>query len=791
MNSIENTASDTLLIDSTLKELEFYTILKFVAKYTYSELGHDYILKSYPNENLDYLRTEHSLIEEMIKVLNSDDTMPLDGISNIKSKLHKALIENAVLNPIEILNIKDSIRVFRLVRNYFQSRAEKYPTLTDETSRLHENRLLEKHISDAITETGEIADNATRELASIRKKIEVTSGRLRARLKTILRKIVDDDIAQEDFYTMREGRFVLPVKAENKRSLQGIIHGLSQTGATVYIEPAEIIEMNNELSILLNEEIREINRILSDLTKEIADEARLFLGSVDIFSRLDGIYAKGRYALDFGGVKPNIINENYIRLNKIRHPLLVHTKSIKSVVPLSIEFSNQHRGHLISGPNAGGKTVALKSMGLNILMALSGIFPLGDCTTNYRRVYSAIGDNQSIENNLSTFSSQMLRLKNILDNCSSDVLVLVDEIGSGTDPQEGSALAAGILDTFVERLVFFIATTHQSSLKTYALNRPEISNASLQFDDVKLQPTYHFLSGIPGNSYAFSLAENIGLSSLVLNRARNYLGDRQSELENSIALLQKFKTENEKLNIELNLEKSKYNKLSSELEEKLSQLKSKRQNYIHEAELEAKEILHNANALIEKTIKDIREQSKPIPEIKKEYATVKEQIDKKADLINKSKSPNTNEILTFAIGDNVTMNESTSVGSIVAYDNDNKTAVVDFNGLKFKVAFSELQKTAKPIEEKKKASSDYIKFDANSKIDLRGKRAEESLKELEDFISDAIMANIPRLTVVHGKGTGALRHAIHEYLSFHQSIESYNLGELIEGGAGVTIVNLR
>ncbi len=350
-------------------------------------------------------------------------------------------------------------------------------------------------------------------------------------------------MVQEDFVTMREGRYVLPIKAHVKRQLPGIIHGVSQTGSTVFLEPSEIIEMNNELNLLINEEQREIYKILQNLTKEISTEALSIMRTTEIIAHFDSILARAKFALEYGGIKPTISDERYIKLHKIKHPLLVVSKGAKNVIPLSIEFTEQKRGFLISGPNAGGKTVALKSIGLNISMALAGIFPLGLCTTDFRRVYTSIGDHQSIENDLSTFSSQMYQMREILANSDSSALALVDEIGSGTDPQEGGALASGILDTFIELNMFFIATTHQSSLKTYALNKDEIENASLEFNEDKLQPTYKFLSGIPGNSYAFFLAKSIGMSDLVIKRAKSYLGSKQKELEESISVLQKFRTE--------------------------------------------------------------------------------------------------------------------------------------------------------------------------------------------------------------------------------------------------------
>ncbi|MFC2132119.1 endonuclease MutS2, partial [Bacteroidota bacterium] len=574
------------LLKKSLGELEFDLVLEHISKKCYSEPGKELIRKSRPNSDIYWLKKEHQLIDEIISLITEDDPLPFEGYADIRPQLNKSLVQNAVLSTTELLSVAESIRSGRLIKSYFESREEKYPALFEETEYIFANRLLEKHINEAIDDTGEVRDNATKELSRIRRDIHNKSNYLRHRLNKIVRKVSDEDMLQEEFVSLREGRFVIPVKSEHKRHITGIIHGVSQTGATVFLEPSEIIELNNELSLLLNEEKREIYRILSNLTAELGTEAHEFLRTIDIIAHIDSVLAKANYALDFGGIKPKILDRNEIYLNKIRHPLLVHSKGMKKVVPLSVEFSDNKRGHLISGPNAGGKTVSLKSIGLNIAMALSGIFPLGECHTNYRMIYTSIGDHQSIEHDLSTFSSQIIKLKDILSASDPQSLVLIDEIGSGTDPQEGSALSAGILDTLIELNSFFVATTHNSALKSYALSRDVLRNASLEFDEEKLQPTYKFLEGVPGNSYAFQLSKNLGLTDLVLERAKKYLGTKQSELEDSIALLHKYKSEAEKYLVEARKEKAKAEESRKKFEEKFTQIKQKRQELINKAQEE-------------------------------------------------------------------------------------------------------------------------------------------------------------------------------------------------------------
>ncbi len=781
LNAVEDT-----LTNQTLKQLEFHSILDKISRYCNSDLGRNLIFSAYPTNNLVWLQKEFDLIQEMVSLLTEDDPMPTEGMNDIRSKLNKARVQNACLTSEEILKIYDMLKLSRLIKSFFEQRKEKYTQLFFECELLFINKILEKHINDAIDVTGEIKDAASRELFRIRTEILEKSNRLRNRLQRILKRVSEEKIIQEDFFTIREGRFVLPIKSENKRQIPGIIHGVSQTGATVFLEPTEIIEMNNDISLLQNEEKREIYRILSNLTSEIGQNYREIWVSTSIISHIDSIYAKAKYSIDFGGIKPTIHNSDEIELTNIRHPLLVHGKGLKNVIPLNITFSKNKRGHLISGPNAGGKTVALKSIGLNLLMTFSGIFPIGYCSTAYRRIFSSIGDNQSIENDLSTFSSQMFQIKQILDNSSSDSLVLIDEIGSGTDPQEGSALAAGILESFIEMKSYFVVTTHQSTLKSYALRKEEIDNDSMEFDVENMKPTYKFLQGVPGNSYAFIMAKNIGISNLILERAKNFIGDRHSEIEESISILQKYKSETETLRNTLAQENLRIEALRKDLESQLKEIKQKKQKLINEGRLEANELLEKANSLIENTIREIREEKKALSDIKKDFHQNKVQLNSEIKQFTEKYEFQTKVEDKINIGDNVYYEDPSSVGSVIEISEDNKTALVDFQGVKFRLPLNKLYKALFQPTKSKQVSD--IKFASSSTIDLRGKRAEESIREVDQLISDALISNMPYITIIHGKGTGALREAIHDFLKTHPSVSSFRLGKLEEGGAGVTIV---
>ncbi len=779
-------SSNYKIFRESLKQLEFHTVIEYIKKLCYSELGIELISNSTPSDDIDSLLKEHKSISEMINLIIKEKQLTFDGFTDIRNLLYKSKVKGAALTSTELLAVYDTMRAARLIKNFFQDKAENYEFLTEEANFIYVNRLTEKHISDAIDDSGDIKDSASLELARIRKEIFDKSNKLRIKLEKLKRNFTDEDILQDEFITLREGRFVLPIKAEHKRHISGIIHGISQTGSTVFIEPADIIELNNELSLLYGEEKREIYKILTQLTEEIGNQADDLFNTIKILAHFDSLTAKAKYAIEFGGIEPKISRDRYIYLKNIRHPILVQSKGLKKIVPLSIEFTKDKRGHLISGPNAGGKTVALKSIGLNILMALSGIFPLGECQTCYLNLYASIGDQQSIENDLSTFTSQMIRIKDILSYCDKDSLVLIDEIGSGTDPIEGSALAAGILDTLIEINAFFVVTTHQSSLKTYALNRETIQNDSLAFDEKNMKPTYQFLHGIPGNSYAFIVAQNIGLQQNVLDRAKKYQSNEQKELEKSIAILHQYQYEINELRNKIFAEKQELEKIKSKFEEKYNNITKKRDEIIQKAKIQANDIIQKANSLIENTIKEIREEKKKIPEIKKSFEEQKLSLEKTIQFDSDKHEFN---LISFKVGDYVKIKDTNTVGLVLEFDQNTKSALIECNNLKFKLPFSQLEHAPSTYLNKTK-QSDYQKFDIRRTIDIRGKRVDEAIKEIDNFISDAIMSDANTIIIIHGKGTGALREAIHNYLKYNQYIKSFRIGELVEGGAGVTIVDL-
>jgi len=782
--------TDPLFLDS-LKQLEFHIALEKISHFAITEYGKQKILASLPFDDKDALTKELDTIEECIKLLETESSIPFENFGEIKPKIYKSQIENAVLTTSEILEIHHFIVSSRTFRSFIVSKSEELPLLSALANDLFESRILEKHIRETIDETGQVRDTASKELLRIRGEIREKSAKLRRRLEKILKSIAQEEYLQDEFYTIREGRFVLPVKIENKNKVSGIIHGISQSGQTCFIEPAEIIEMNNELSLLENEERREIYRILQNLTEEIGSVAQQLLRSVEILTHIDSLLARAKYAIKFNCQKPVFWENKEIFLQDIRHPILVHNRGIKNVVPLTISFTEQKRGHVVSGPNAGGKTVAIKSIGLNLALAMSGFFTHGYCKTKILKIYTSIGDLQSIEHDLSTFSSQILRLKDILNTADADSIVLIDEIVSGTDPHEGALLAASILESFITMNLFFAVTTHQSYLKVFSLNHKEIENDSLEFDEWNLKPTYKFLEGVPGSSYAFELAQLLGLPKHIIDRARSYLSVTENQIEQQLKIVYQLKIESERLKAELEREKIRLSNLRKEYEEKLNELKSKRKELLDNAKIEAYEIIRNANALIENTIREIRQQQKPIAQIKSEFQAVKKELEEQARKVFDSLPQIVSQQIPLREGDFVSMDNPTNTGQILKIYEDTGEALVDFNGLKFKTKLNRLTKIDAQNIDSQALPTSYVKFSGETRIDVRGLRANDAIREVDKFISEAILSNISNITIIHGKGTGALRTALHQFLETHPQVESFREGTIEEGGAGVTVVTLR
>lgn len=767
--------------EQSLQELELSKVLELVVPFTVTDRAADALRRLRPLDDAQELEAVHSAIDEILALRSRGEDLPIERTDDPEHLLNRAEIAGAYLSANELLSVLELLGASRRLAHFIRERQELLPHVAAFGAELADLRLLERHIRDAIDPTGSVRDDASSELRSIRASIADVSARLRSKLRRIVQRLGDEELLQDEFYTQRDGRLVVPLKVEYKRALPGIIHGISQTGATVFFEPSEVFELNNELAELRSAEEREIIRILQSLTAEVGSHAPSIRAADAALTTLDSLRARALFAEHYRGRKPRIEPENIIELRNVFHPLLVASKGFERVVPLSVTFDRERRGYLVSGPNAGGKSIAIKTIGVSTAMALAGIFPLGEMVVSPVRIFAAIGDHQSIESNLSTFSSQLVRLREILQVCDDATLVIVDEICAGTDPSEGSALAAAIIDGILERGGFIVATTHQFVLKTYALSRPHLLNASMEFDTVRLEPTYRFLPGVPGNSYAFELAAALGLPQDVLDRARGYLGDSHAQIEESIHQLQELRKTMEERAAIAAREQFHAEQLRQQYEDKFQQFKAKYSQLLEAAQREADELIRRTK----EELRQIRQNAElgSLDAARAELAALKERIERQVPTQRAEQAPQ------LAVGDYAELIATGQRGKVIEVTP--KHITLEVGAVRLNVAPGKLRRAEQPAHQQSSRRNRPLKLDAPTQLDVRGMRVQEALRRLEQALNDAVLGGIGRLTVVHGTGSGQLRQAIHEYLQTHPLVASYRVGQAGQNDWGTTYIELR
>lgn len=776
------------LFASSLDQLEFHRVLEHIAGFASSSLGVEHLSEIAPGDDAETIRTDLRIVAELRAIVQSDENLPLDAIFDVREALAVARIGGAVLSAENLLHISSTFAALRKVRDFVAERRERFPALYTLTSPIHSNRLVEKHITDAIDDRGAVRDNASRDLARIRRDIIDRSAALRQRLQRILRKVSEEELLTDDFVTLREGRLVLPVRVENKRKIPGIIHGESQTGSTVFLEPAEIFDMNNEISELTFAERREVERILRTLTEEVGAEAASFLTSMERLRIVDSAMARARFAERYNCVEPTITDEREIRLVNARHPILM--LRLDKVVPMSIDLSAKDHTVVISGPNAGGKTVAMKTLGLITAMTLAGIHPpAAECTVHPCAVFTDIGDQQSIENDLSTFSSHIGRIGQILHQVEEGDVVLLDEIGTGTDPDEGGAIAASILNDLVSRGAFVLATTHHSALKIFAYDTSGVRNAGMEFDTRTITPTYRFTLGIPGNSYAFEMIERLGLPDRVISGARARLGEERNRMSEIIKELEQSLVEAQRQSAEAERDRREAETVRTQLEEQQRTLKNQRQELVAEARREAKEILESANSMIENTVREIRAGADrdQVREMRKAISETRDHLQEEARKAAAASRP------AFQTGDTVRMKGGTQIGEIASDVDEKGNVMVQFGTVRMRSNTADLEQVSRREARREGVGRRTVvnAENADVRVDLRGMYPDEAEARVEQAITAAINANVTVLELIHGKGTGVLRQRIQQFLRNHPSVESFRLGSMEEGGAGVTVAVLK
>ena len=773
-----------------LRKLEYDKVVERISTLAYSESGRQATLRLTPQIDHKIIETELHKVSEAKELLIAEGSIPLDGFKNILAALKKTTVENQVLTIVELLEIASTIHTSHLLKAFLAKRVSQYPTIGIYHQQLFADRIVEHHIDEALDERGFVKDTASRELREIRRSMVLASDALRKRLESILRNVAKQDFIQDDIVTTRDGRFVIPVKVEYKHSVPGFIHSTSSSGATVFIEPAESLELNNALRELQLREQREIHRILADLTKQVGDIREPLALSYSTLTELDVIFARGKYSIETCGNPPVISSFPRIKLSNARHPVLLQHLKREKTIPLSIELGGNVHTLIITGPNAGGKTVTMKTVGLLALCAQAGIHIPADSDSEifpFQKIFVDIGDDQSIENDLSTFSSHLNSLRKILEEADASSLIVIDEIGAGTDPSEGGALAAVVLQDLTARQAITIATTHHGVLKVFAHESEGMDNASMEFDQEFLMPTYRFRSGIPGSSYAFELAERLGISHSLLDRARAQMGDEKTKLESLITKLERQAQEYQSQLHQTTKEKARLESTVLSYEQKTTQLKRDIGIIRKKAIEEAKEIVKQAHFKVEQSVKEIRE-SGAQRDIVRSSRQVLKKLGDDLDNFTQDEHVAPPDIEPIAKGDIVRIRDGHEIGEV--QEIHGKYATVLCGNARLRIAATDLHREQK-LKKQYNISSLPVKApEATNEIDLRGLLGDDAIALVQTFLDNAYAAGLHRVDIIHGKGTGALRKRVLEFIKTYPHIKAFRLGEWNEGGTGVTVVDL-
>ncbi len=788
----------------TYKVLEYDKIVKMLVEKAESQLGKNMaknIKASSDIEEVEYMQRE---TQEALKLFIDKGTPPLYGIYDISHELKMAEI-GGVLSPGSLLKISDSLRVSRNLKRYIKEVREQgkldCPIVQGLIEDLRTFKTIEEEINNAIVGEDEISDNASGALRSIRRQIMNKNDSIKDKLNSITNSNKYKKYLQDSIVTVRDGRYVVPIKQEYKSYFPGIVHDQSSSGATLFVEPMAVVELNNELRELEIKEKEEIEKILRKLSNLVAEEASSIKNNQKILQRLDFIFAKGKLALEMNGTKPNLNNKGYINIKQGRHPLL----KVDKVVPIDIYIGKDFNTLVITGPNTGGKTVTLKTVGLLTLMGQSGLHIPADFDSEigvFDQVFADIGDEQSIEQSLSTFSSHMTNIVNILEKVDENSLVLFDELGAGTDPTEGAALAMSILEHLLKKNIRTIATTHYSQLKIYALTTEGVRNASVEFDVDTLSPTYRLLIGVPGKSNAFEISKRLGLQDYIINYAKTLVSKESVEFEDVLQAIDRDRKIIEENRFEAEKLKYEVEKLKEELSREKEKTKETKEKIILKAKEEARNILRAAKEESDNIIEELRqisqdiekERSKKIYQSQEKLRLKLNEVENSIsdDILNvKSNEPPKN----LKIGDTVEVLSLNQKGTVLELPDEDGNVVVQVGIMKVNVHISTLKRAESDELDKGKVSTKNIirtkSANVQKEIDLRGKTLDEALLDLDKYIDDVYLAGIKEAYIIHGKGTGVLRSGINSYLKRHKHIKSSRMGKYNEGGDGVTVIELK
>lgn len=782
--------------------LEYYKILDMLAGYASCEETRKRALALTPITDAAEIEHLQQTTSDALSRLYKGSGISFAGIHNVNASL-KRLDIGGSLNTTELLHICSLLEVAKRAKAYDRSdRADdKTDSLSPLFSQIEPLSPLLEEIKRCVIGEDEIADDASPALFKIRKSIRGMNDRIHTQLTNLMNNTTTRNYLQDAVITMRDGRYCLPVKAEAKTSVPGMVHDQSSSGSTLFIEPMAVVNLNNELRELFLKEQDEINVILADLSNRVAENANGIRQDYSVLAELDFIFAKAQLAKSYNGVAPIFNEEGRIHIRKGRHPLL----DTKKVVPIDVRLGEDFRQLIVTGPNTGGKTVSLKTVGLLTLMGQSGLhIPAADRSelAIFHEIFADIGDEQSIEQSLSTFSSHMTNIVKILDQADDRSLCLFDELCAGTDPTEGAALAISILHKLHQYGATTMATTHYSELKVYALSTPGVENACCEFNVETLSPTYRLLIGIPGKSNAFAISSKLGLAANIIDDAKSRLSDKDVDFEDMLANLEASRITIEKEQLEIKKYKAEVENLKKKLTDKNEKFDARRDEILRKANEEAVQILKEAKDLADETIRNFNKYGQgqaPMSKMEKERSKVRDKMNKSEKNLSMKKKEMINHKVPkkLRIGDSVKVLSMNLKGTVHTLPNAKGDLYVQMGILRSLVNINDLvlidDESTSPIAKKYGggSSSGKIKMSKSSsvstEINLIGMTVDEAIAHLDKYLDDAYIAHLPSVRIVHGKGTGALRSAVHAHLKRQKYVKSFRLGEAGEGDAGVTI----
>jgi DNA mismatch repair protein MutS2 len=781
-----------------LRVLEFDKIKHRLLQHASTAMGKEKIQALFPSTRLAEVQTWQQATEEGRTVYRLKGLIPLGGVRDIREAVKRASL-GGVLNAKELLDTADTIMAGRRLKRFLftvdEESEQGIPILTGYAAMVSDLKELEDEIRECIDSNGEITDHASPDLRRIRSELREAQVRVKTKLESMIRSSTYQKMLQEPIITIRNDRFCLPVKAEYRGSFGGMIHDQSASGATLFIEPEEVVAINNRVRELEIKEQREIEKILARLSASVGKCADELQAGLEALAEIDFIHAKAMYAHEMRAVKPILNEEGKIRLKKARHPLLDPDTAVPIDVRLGIDFSLL----VITGPNTGGKTVTLKTVGLLTLMAMSGLqIPAldGSELSVFDEVFADIGDEQSIEQNLSTFSSHMTNIIDILEQVDFRSLVLFDELGAGTDPAEGAALAMAILDFLVARGAKTIATTHYSELKAYAYNNEEAINASMEFDVESLRPTYRLLIGVPGRSNAFAISERLGLRKEIIERAKAKLNAEDAQVDDMIRQLEKNQRIAEKERQEAERLRKELEAVREEFQAERDRFLQQRERMIERAEESARAIVSKAEREANEILEELRRMRREAELSYKEHELIelKKKLEGAAPTRRERrqlrKAASTKEIRP---GDTVLVLTVNQKGTVLEVNE--REVLVQIGMMKTKVKKEDLQWIESGQKQVAKQVVTRVGHQAPARaqmdLDLRGETVEEAILEIDKFLDYAVLNGFSEVSIIHGKGTGALRAGVQQYLRKHPQVKSFRPGVYGEGGTGVTVVTLK